>query len=322
MTDLPSTANIPDHLSGERLDAVLAQMFPQYSRNRLKQWVQEGLILLDGEAVKPKVKVYTDQLLTLDIDTDELDVDERCEAEAIVLDIVFEDEHLIVVNKPAALVVHPAAGHRSGTLQNALLFHDASLAAVPRAGIVHRLDKDTSGLMVVARNLQAHHYLVDQLQQRLIKREYQALVHGVMTGGGVVDAPIGRHPQDRVRMAIRPDGRDAVTHYRLLQKFRAHCHVHLMLETGRTHQIRVHMQHLRYPIVGDPVYSGRARVPPNASAEFLELLRSFSRQALHAWRLSLEHPQSGELMEWEVAPPPDMAALRAAMEADAAMPAR
>ena len=314
MSDLPETIQIPQQLSGQRLDVALAEMFPQYSRNRLKQWVQDGQILLDGAVVKPKAKVFATQWLSLQVEPG--DENEACEAEDIALDIVHQDAALIIINKPAGLVVHPAAGHRSGTLQNALLFHDAALSRVPRAGIVHRLEKDTTGLMVVARTLQAHTYLVDQLQQRLITREYQALVHGVMTGGGEVNQPIGRHPRDRLRMAVREDGRESLTHYRLCQRFRCHSHVQLTLETGRTHQIRVHMQHLRHAVVGDLVYAGRMRLPPDASPEFIEALRSFKRQALHAWRLSLQHPDSGDALSWEAPLPADMEALRQQMLAD------
>jgi 23S rRNA pseudouridine1911/1915/1917 synthase len=314
MSDLPETTQIPQQLSGQRLDAALAEMFPQYSRNRLKQWVQEGQILLDGEVVKPKARVLASQWLSLNVEPG--DENQSCEAEDIALDIVHQDAALIVINKPAGLVVHPAAGHRTGTLQNALLFHDVGLSQVPRAGIVHRLDKDTTGLMVVARSLQAHTYLVDQLQQRLITREYQALVHGVMTGGGEVDQPIGRHPRDRLRMAVREEGRESLTHYRLLQRFRCHSHVQLRLDTGRTHQIRVHMQHLHHAVVGDPVYAGRMRLPPNASPEFIAALHDFRRQALHAWRLSLQHPDSGEALSWEAPLPADMEALRQQMLED------
>lgn len=314
MSDLPETAQIPQQLSGQRLDVALAEMFPEFSRSRLKQWVQDGQILLDGEVVKPKAKVFASQRLSLNIELE--DENESCEPENIPLDIVHQDEALIVVNKPAGLVVHPAVGNRSGTLQNALLYHDAALSRVPRAGIVHRLDKDTTGLMVVARTLQAHTYLVDQLQQRLITREYQALVHGVMTGGGMVDQPIGRHPHDRLRMAVREDGRESVTHYRLLQRFRCHSHIQLKLDSGRTHQIRVHMQYLHHPVVGDPVYAGRMRIPPDASPEFVAALREFKRQALHAWRLSLQHPNSGEILSWEAPIPEDMEALRLLMLED------
>ena len=314
MSVLPSKIHIPDHLSGQRLDIALAEIFPDYSRSRIKQWILDGQVRVDGQQVKPKVKVYSDQELQLDIKP--VEIDERCLPEDIPIDIVYEDDDLIVLNKPAGFVVHPAAGHHNGTLQNALLFHDSDLAEVPRAGIVHRLDKDTTGLMVVARNLVAHKYLVRQIQRREVHREYQALVHGVMTGGGTVDEPIGRHPHDRVRMTVRDNGRPSVTHYRVLHRYRVYSHLHLILETGRTHQIRVHMQHLRHAVVGDPVYAGRPRIPPDASDEFIGLLRGFKRQALHAWRLSLAHPTSGEAMRWEAALPADMQALATAMQQD------
>ncbi|MDH5611623.1 MAG: 23S rRNA pseudouridine(1911/1915/1917) synthase RluD, partial [Gammaproteobacteria bacterium] len=289
MPEIQTTISIPEELSGQRLDVVLAELMPDYSRSRLKQWLLEGLILLDGQPAKPKTKAYAEQLLALNVKA--VDLDDECAPEDIPLDIVYQDESLIVINKPAGLVVHPAAGNRQGTLQNALLFYDSSLAEVPRAGIVHRLDKDTSGLMVVARTLIAHKYLVDQIQQREVHREYQTLVHGVMTGGGTVDQPIGRHSYDRVRMTVREDGRPSVTHYRVLDRFRGYTHLHVELETGRTHQIRVHMQHLRHAVVGDPVYEGRSRLPPGADESYIEQLKNFNRQALHAWRLSLHHPE-------------------------------
>lgn len=314
MSELPSKTHVPEHLSGQRLDVALAEMFPDYSRSRIKQWIQDGQVRVDGLSVKPKIKIYSDQELQLDIQP--VEVDERCLPESIPLDIVYQDDDLIVLNKPADFVVHPAAGHHNGTLQNALLFHDKALAEVPRAGIVHRLDKDTTGLMVVARNLVAHKYLVKQIQRREVHREYQALVHGVMTGGGSVDEPIGRHPHDRLRMAVRDNGRPSVTHYRVLHRYRAYSHLHLILDTGRTHQIRVHMQHLRHAVVGDPVYAGRPRIPPEASAEFIALLRDFKRQALHAWRLGLVHPSSGEAMSWEIDLPDDMQTLALAMQQD------
>jgi 23S rRNA pseudouridine1911/1915/1917 synthase len=314
MSEFPSRIRIPESLSGQRLDVALAEMFPDYSRSRLKQWIQEGQILLEGRQIKPKVKVYGDQELQLNISP--VDSNGECLAEDIALNVVYEDEDLIVVNKPVGLVVHPAAGHPGGTLQNALLFYDEKLTVVPRAGIVDRLDKDTSGLMVVARNLKSHKYLVEQIMQRQIQREYQALVHGVMTGGGIVDEPVGRHSHDRVRMTVRDDGKSSVTHYRVLQRYRAHTHIHLKLETGRTHQIRVHMQHIRHPVVGDQVYLGRPRIPAEASTEFVELLRKMKRQALHAWRLSLEHPNSGESFSWEAVLPEDMQSLVLAMQKD------
>lgn len=314
MPEIQTTISIPEELSGQRLDVVLAELMPDYSRSRLKQWLLEGQILLDGQQAKPKTKVYGDQQLQLNIKA--VDVDDVCVAEDIPLNIVYQDESLIVVNKPAGLVVHPAAGHRQGTLQNALLFFDKTLADVPRAGIVHRLDKDTSGLMVVARTLASHKYLVNQIQQRDVHREYQTLVHGVMTGGGTVDQPIGRHAHDRVRMTVREDGRPSVTHYRVLDRYRVYTHLHVELETGRTHQIRVHMQHLRHPVVGDPVYAGRSRLPPGADEGFIEQLKNFKRQALHAWRLSLNHPETGELIQWEAPLPEDMVNLIAGMKED------
>ena len=314
MPEFPSKVQVPESLSGQRLDVVLAEMFPDYSRSRLKQWIQEGQVLLEGQQVKPKIKVFTDQELQLNIAP--IESNEECLPEDIPLDIAYEDDALIVVNKPAGLVVHPAAGNRQGTLQNALLFYDERLATVPRAGIVHRLDKDTTGLMVVARNLVSHKYLVEQIMQRQMQREYQALVHGVLTGGGTVDQPIGRHSHDRVRMTVREDGKPAVSHYRVLARFRAHTHIHVKLETGRTHQIRVHMQHLRHPVVGDPIYVDRPRIPAEADKDFVERLRKMERQALHAWRLSLAHPDTGEAMTWEAALPDDMQCLIAAMQKD------
>ena len=314
MPEIQKIIDVPEELSGQRLDVVLAELMPDYSRSRLKQWLLDGQILLDGQQVKPKAKVYSDQQLVLNVHAE--DESDECLPEDIPLNIVYEDEALIVINKPAGLVVHPAAGNRQGTLQNALLFYDKTLAEVPRAGIVHRLDKDTSGLMVVARTLPSHKYLVDQIQQREVHREYQTLVHGVMTGGGTVDEPIGRHAHDRIRMTVREDGRPSVTHYRVLDRFRAYTHLHVELETGRTHQIRVHMQHLRHAVVGDPVYAGRLRVPAEADEAFLELLKNFKRQALHAWRLSLHHPETGELMQWEAPLPDDMQELIAGMKLD------
>lgn len=306
---------IPEHLSGERLDVAVAELLPEFSRSRLQRWIQEGHILLDGKQVKAKSKVVVDQELVVDVEIEA--VDDTLVAEDIPLDILYEDASIIVLNKPADLVVHPAAGHPNGTLQNALLFHDAALAEVPRAGIIHRLDKDTTGIMVVARTLQAHNHLVDRLQRRDIKREYQALLQGVLTGGGKVDAALGRHPHDRKRMTIREDGKPAVTHYRLIERFRNHTHVLLELESGRTHQIRVHMQSIRHPVVGDPVYGGRSRKPAGASEGFIELLEQFKRQALHAYRLTLEHPETHEEMSWEAPLPQDMRALIEAMQQDA-----
>ena len=271
-------------------------------------------MLLDGVVVKPRAKLVGNEKLELNIQLD--NHPDELLPQDIPLDIVFEDEDIIVLNKPAGLVVHPAAGHADGTLVNALLYFDAELARIPRAGIVHRLDKDTTGLMVVARNLRAHKHLVEELQQRTMKREYQAIVQGVITAGGMIDAPVGRHSRDRVRMCVRDDGRPATTHYRVITRFRQHTHVQLKLESGRTHQIRVHMQHIRHPIVGDPMYGGRQRIPPQADNELIEQLRTFRRQALHAFRLSLVHPLGGQQLSWKSPLPEDMLRLLAVLQKD------
>ncbi|XSG85333.1 MAG: 23S rRNA pseudouridine(1911/1915/1917) synthase RluD [Methylohalobius sp. ZOD2] len=292
---------VPEDMAGLRLDQALARLFPDYSRSRLQQWVKQGRVKVDGEALRPRDKLQGGEWI-------ELEAVEEPRGEflpqAIPLEIVFEDEHLIVLNKPAGLVVHPAAGHRDGTLQNALLHHAPQLANLPRAGIVHRLDKETSGLLVVAKSLKAHKGLVDQLQARTVKREYLALVQGRMTAGGTVNAPIGRHPVDRKRFAVVEGGKEAITHYRVAERFPHHTLIRVQLETGRTHQIRVHMAYLRYPLVGDPQY-GRLRLPPGASGELIEALRGFKRQALHAARLSLTHPETGEELGWESPLPED-----------------
>lgn len=304
MPETPIIKTLSEEFAGKRLDVVLAQLFPEYSRSRLKTWIEQGHVLVNGETARPKSKVLGDEELQLTVQT--VEADANCEAEDIPLTIVYQDEDIIVINKPADFVVHPAAGHYSGTVQNALLHFDASLASVPRAGIVHRLDKDTTGLMVVARNLISHKYLVEQIQQHAVIREYQAVVHGVMTGGGMVDRPIGRHPHDRIKMAVTDNGREAITHYRLIERFREHSHIKVQLETGRTHQIRVHMNYLRHPIVGDPVYAGRHRVPARAQQALVDYLQQFRRQALHAWRLSFTHPQHGNEVSFEAPVADDM----------------
>ena len=314
VVDKAIVKQVTEQFAGQRLDAALASMFPDYSRSRLQQWIRDGQVLLDGAIVKPKTRLTGDETLELNIHLDHRP--DEAQPQDIPLQVVFEDEDIIVLNKPAGLVVHPAAGHADGTLVNALLHFDAGLARVPRAGIVHRLDKDTTGLMVVARNLRAHKHLVEELQQRTVSREYQAVVHGVITAGGTVDAPIGRHMRDRVRMCVRDDGKPATTHYRVIKRYREHTHVQLKLESGRTHQIRVHMQYIRHPIVGDPVYGGRQRIPPRAEKELVAQLRGFKRQALHACRLSLVHPQTGKQLTWRAPLPADMVQLLAVLEQD------
>ena len=308
-------ATIPDSLYGKRLDQALAELFPDYSRSRLQKWLKDGQITLNGQHVRAREKVYGGEQVLIQASPEE---DNHWQAEAIPLNIVFEDEHILLINKPAGLVVHPAAGNSNGTLLNALLHHAPELAQVPRAGIVHRLDKDTTGLLVVARTLPAQKYLVEQLQARAFLREYLAVVNGVLVSGGHVDAPLGRHPVQRKRMAVveTGSGKEAITHYRIRERFRHHSLLSLRLETGRTHQIRVHMAHIQHPLVGDPVYGGRLKLPPKCSEVLAFTLRGFRRQALHAARLGLEHPISGEQMEWEAPIPEDMERLLSVLRED------
>ncbi len=317
--DLPETAQaaplqaiVPHAAGGKRFDQALAELFPDYSRSRLAEWIKSGDARLDGEIRRPRDLVRGGETVTLaavpGIETAAL-------PEAIPLAIAYADADVLVIDKPAGLVVHPGAGNPRGTLVNALLHFDPKLAEVPRAGIVHRLDKDTSGLMVVARNLRAHAALVEQLAAREVHRQYVAVAMGPMIAGGTVDAPIGRHPTDRVRMAVVKNGREAVTHYRVRERFRAHTLVECRLETGRTHQIRVHMAHVKHPLVGDPVYSRLAN-PRGASAELVQVLREFRRQALHAEKLAFVHPVGGGAITIESAMPADMQALVAALRAD------
>ena len=313
MVEIRHEGIIAAELSGLRLDQALVRLFGDYSRSRLQGWIREGRVLVDGQPRKPRDKVLTGEQIEL-----VAVLEERVppEAQDIPLDLVYEDEHLLVVNKPAGLVVHPAAGVADGTLQNALLHHDAELSLLPRAGIVHRLDKDTTGLMVVARSMLTHKRLVEALQARRINRHYLALVVGHPTAGGRVEAPIGRHPVHRTRMAVVAGGKPAVTHYRIAEMFRIHTLLDVKLESGRTHQIRVHMAHIHYPLVGDPVYGGRLKLPPKSETETVDALRSFRRQALHARRLEFEHPISGEPMSWQVPPPEDLSSLLAVLRRD------
>lgn len=305
-------ASITPELAGKRLDQAVAGLFPDYSRSRLQTWIKEGRVTLNGHPARQRDKVVPgDRVGLAPVHEDQVEA----RPQEIPLDIVFEDEHLLVVNKPAGLVVHPAAGNPDGTLLNGLLFHDPTLVELPRAGIVHRLDKDTTGLMVVARTQLAYQRLVAAMAAREIKREYRALVLGRLNVGGTIEQPIGRHPSQRTRMAVNPLGKPAVTHYRVLERFRAHTLLRVNLETGRTHQIRVHMAYIRHPIFGDRVYGGRLHVPPGANEELKTLMRSFGRQALHARRLSLEHPVTGRPMEWNAPMPLDMAELLEALRA-------
>lgn len=315
------SATVPFDLAGSRLDQAAANLFPAYSRERLKDWIKDGRLTVQGKPGKPKDKVAGGEALVL---LAELESETEALPQDIPLAILYEDDDLLVLDKPAGLVVHPGAGNPDGTLMNALLFHCPDLRLLPRAGIVHRIDKDTSGLLVVAKTLPAHTALTSQLADKTVYREYEAVVCGVMTGGGTVDAPIDRHPSDRTRMAVvnrRDDederGRDAVSHYRVIARFRGHTHVRVQLETGRTHQIRVHMAHIGHPLIGDPVYGGRPRLPKGGSPEMIRAIQQFPRQALHARRLGLVHPVTGADMSWESPLPSDMAELLRVLAEDA-----
>lgn len=298
----------------KRLDQVLADLFPEYSRSKLKEWILAGFVKVDDEVVTvARQKMQGDEQIDIHA---QIAVQVLNTPQNIELDIVFEDEHVLVINKPAGLVVHPGAGNADGTVLNALLAHHPEIENIPRAGIVHRLDKDTTGLMVVAKTLIAQTYLVEQLQTRVMSREYEALIMGRMVAGGFVDEPIGRHPTKRTSMAVRATGKEATTHYRIKEKFRAHTHLRLKLESGRTHQIRVHMAHIRHPLVGDQLYGGRPRMPKAASEAFMQSLRNFKRQALHAAQLSFAHPISEDWLTFNAPLPDDFVQLLADVRAD------
>jgi len=288
--------------AGNRLDNALHRLLPEYSRTRIQYWIQQGFVSVNDELCKPRQKV-------LDGDLVELDVPEETRIsdlpQAVDFEILHQDEDIIVVNKPAELVVHPAAGHQDGTLVNGLLAHESRLEQLPRAGIVHRLDKDTTGIMVVARNLTAHSWLVEQLQQRLVKREYVAITRGVVTAGRSIEACIGRHPQNRKKMSVQEGGKPAITHFQVARKFNHYSLIKLQLETGRTHQIRVHMAYINYPLLGDRVYGGRERIPAGIHEALRPVIQNFGRQALHAERLSFEHPRSHKPVSFDAPLPED-----------------
>ncbi|WP_281560146.1 23S rRNA pseudouridine(1911/1915/1917) synthase RluD [Thalassomonas sp. RHCl1] len=305
---------VPESCLGKRLDQTLAEMFPDYSRSRLKEWILAGQVTVNGDVItRAREKMFGGEHIAINA---EIEAEVRFDPQDIPLNIVYEDDDILVINKPAGLVVHPGAGNPDGTVLNALLHHCPELEIVPRAGIVHRLDKDTTGLMVVAKTIAAQTNLVEALQAREITREYEAIANGLMTAGGVVDEPIGRHATKRTHMAVTFSGRPSVTHYRVLEKYRLHTRLRLRLETGRTHQIRVHMAHITHPLVGDPVYGGRPRPPKNATDDLREVLRSFKRQALHAAMLSLYHPITGEQMTWHADIPEDFAYLTQVLRED------
>ncbi|MCW6556812.1 23S rRNA pseudouridine(1911/1915/1917) synthase RluD [Yersinia ruckeri] len=308
------SATVAESQLGQRLDQALAELFPDYSRSRIKEWILDDKVSVDGKTInKPKEKVLGGEIVAIDAQIEEA---ARWEPQEIPLDIVYEDSDILVINKPRGLVVHPGAGNPDGTVLNALLYYYPEIVDVPRAGIVHRLDKDTTGLMVVAKTVPAQTRLVEALQAREITREYEAVAIGKMTAGGLVDEPISRHSTKRTHMAVHPMGKPAVTHYRIMEHFRAHTRLRLRLETGRTHQIRVHMSHINHPLVGDQLYGGRPRPPRGASDNFITVLRGFDRQALHATMLRLYHPISGVQMEWHAVLPEDMIELITALKAD------
>ncbi len=305
---------IPAALAGLRSDLALARLFPQYSRTTIKSWILTGRVWIDGRSVAPRQIIEGGETAEL---RPPPPCPMRAEPEPIAVEIVHEDPEILVVNKPAGLVVHPGAGNPEGTLLNALLHLDPALADLPRAGIVHRLDKDTSGLLVIARSPRAHHHLIAQIKDHRIVREYRGIVSGCLVAGGSVEAAIGRHPIHRTQMAVVDrGGKPAVTHYRVVRRFRLHTELRFFLETGRTHQIRVHMAHLHHPLVGDPVYGGRLRLPRAAIPALAQALREFPRQALHAARLELEHPATGESLAFTAPLPRDMAALIDALRED------
>jgi len=305
---------IPPELAGVRLDTALARLMPEHSRTRIKSWIESGGVQVRRQACKPRDLVDAGATVTIRYAAEPADT--AVLAEAIPLTVVHRDPQCFVIDKPAGLVVHPGAGNREHTLQNALLALDPELGLVPRAGIIHRLDKDTSGLLVVARTPTAQTSLSRQLMARTVTREYQAVCTGVMTGGGTIDEPIGRHRNDRLRMTVRQDGRPAVTHYRVLERFRAHTHVGVKLETGRTHQIRLHFSHLKYPIVGDPVYGGRFARPRGTTDALADTVRGFGRQALHAASLAFDQPSTGKRLSFQSPLPKDFQGLLTALRAD------
>ncbi len=300
------TATVPEALHGARLDAAAASLFPAFSRSRLADWIKSGRLQRNDGIAKPRDKVAVADFITL---TPEYDDRVEWAPEALPLDLLYEDDHVIVLNKPAGLVVHPAAGHHSGTLVNRLLAHAPEMASLPRGGIVHRLDKDTSGVMLAAKSTLAHKSLVAQLAERTVSRHYSAVCRGTFSGGGTIDGPIGRHPTSRIKMAVVPDGKPAVTHYRIAERFGAHTHLDVSLESGRTHQIRVHLAWRKHPLIGDPVYGGRAMRPAGASDRLLSALQEFPRQALHARELAFLHPESDESLQFSAPIPEDLAEL-------------
>ncbi|MGD2170962.1 MAG: 23S rRNA pseudouridine(1911/1915/1917) synthase RluD [Gammaproteobacteria bacterium] len=302
---------IEAEMAGNRLDQALQRLLPDYSRSRIQEWIRQGFVSINQQLCKPRQKVFSGDRVDLDVPR-QARIDDT--PQPVEFGILYQDEDLLVIDKPAGLVVHPAAGHQDGTLVNGLLALDPGLEQLPRAGIVHRLDKDTTGVMVVARTAGAHRWLVEELQARRVKREYVAIAQGVVTAGRSIEAAIARHPQQRKKMSVQDRGKPAVTHFRVVRKFSHYSLLRLQLETGRTHQIRVHMAYINYPLLGDPVYGGRARVPAGVNRELIETIRGFRRQALHAEKLSFTHPSTREAVSFEAPLPADFRQLLAALE--------
>ena len=297
---------IPNRMIGKRLDSCLSEMIPYLSRSKITSSIRAGDALINGQKFKPKDRSNGNEIINFSIKPNQ---NTQWFAENIPLNIVYEDEDILVINKPFGLVTHPGAGNWDGTLANALLYYNADLSKLDRAGIVHRLDKNTSGLMVVAKNLQSQKHLVDQLQSHSVEREYSAIIYGHMISGGTINEPIGRDPRERVKQSVRINGKSAITHYRVIDRFANHTHVKAILETGRTHQIRVHLSHIGYPLIGDPLYGGRVRFPKKSGNEIKQVLNAFQRQALHSKKLTLKHPTTGNSMTWKIELPDDMIGL-------------
>lgn len=311
------TVHIPDEHAGSRLDRCLAQLFPDYSRAKLQAWITQQQVRVDGQFQPRRYMVKGGEYVELRIQHEVTNVESQ--PEEIELNVVYEDDHLLVIDKAAGMVVHPGAGNHSGTLLNALLFYGKQQANLPRAGIVHRLDKDTSGLMVVAKSLEAHSSLVESFQAHSIDRRYLAIVRGQLISGGMIDEPIGRHPTDRIKMAVNHKGKESRTHYKIVEKFQRHTCVQAKLDTGRTHQIRVHFAHKNMPLVGDSVYAPRIQRVANVPVELNEAICAFPRQALHSHHLAFEHPVSGEMLQWTSDVPEDMQQLLTTLRTHSAL---